>query len=61
MFYRVKVEERGNGDLVTIRRVLVLHVYKEGVEVEALDFELSALGATSLCDEVRWLDWKHDS
>jgi len=60
-FYRVKVEERGSDDPADICRVLVLHVYRDGVEVETLDFALSAAGARSLFDEVRWLEWKSGS
>jgi hypothetical protein len=57
-FYRLKVEDRGNGEAAEMRRVLVLRVYRDGVEVEAIEFDLSPLGARSLLDEVRWLEWK---
>ena len=56
-FYRVKVEERGGGD-GTVRRVLVLHVYRDGVEAEAHEYELSDTGCHGLVDEVRWLEWR---
>jgi hypothetical protein len=57
-FYRVKVEERDSGSPDTHLRVLALHVYRDGVEAEALDFELSRHGARDLLDEVRWLEWR---
>jgi hypothetical protein len=60
-FYRVKVEERDLGQPDQHLRVLALHVYRDGVEAEALDFELSPLGARGLLDEVRWMEWKTDS
>jgi hypothetical protein len=60
-FYRVKVEERDRGNPGQHLRVLALHVYRDGVEAEALDFELSPLGARGLLDEVRWIEWKTDS
>ena len=55
--YRIKVEERA-GERADPLRVLALHVYKDGLEVRAFDFELSPAGARSLLDEVRWLEWK---
>jgi hypothetical protein len=60
-FYRVKVEERDGGSPDRHLRVLALRVYRDGVEAEALDFELSPLGARGLLDEVRWLEWKSAS
>jgi len=57
-FYRVKVEERGGGD-GTVRRVLVLHVYRDGVEAEALEYELSDAGSHGLVDEIRWQEFQH--
>ena len=60
-FYRVKVEERGGGNPGHPLRVLALHVYRDGVEAEGLDFDLSPLGARGLLDEVRWIEWKSES
>jgi len=57
----VKVEERNGGLPDRHLRVLALHVYRDGVEAEALDFELSPLGARGLLDEVRWLEWRGGS
>jgi hypothetical protein len=57
-FYRVKVEERDGADPGQPARVLALHVYRDGVEAEALAFDLSEHGARDLLDEVRWLEWK---
>lgn len=57
-FYRVKVEERGRGD-GTSRQVLVLHVFRDGVEAEALDFELTPTGSRGLVDEVNWLEFRY--
>ncbi len=59
--YRIKVDERGGGERDDPRRVLALHVYKDGVEVRAFDFDLSPAGARGLMDEVRWLEWKEGS
>ncbi len=61
-FYRVKVEERGRAD-GTSRQVLALHFFRNGVEAEALDFELTPSGSRGLVDEVRWLEFRygHDS
>lgn len=59
--YRIKVEERDVGESDDRRRVLALHVYKDGVEVGAFDFELSPAGGRGLMDEVRWLEWKEGS
>jgi hypothetical protein len=59
-FYRVRVEERGGGPGRPLR-VLALHFYRDGVEVEALEFELSPSGARGLLDEVRWLEWRAGS
>jgi hypothetical protein len=56
--YRVKVEERGGTD-GTVRRVLVLHVYRDGVEAEAHEYELSGAGCHGLVDEVRWQEFQH--
>jgi hypothetical protein len=56
--YRIKVEECGSGERGDLRKVLVLHVYRDGVEAETLEFELSAVGARGLLDEMRWLEWK---
>ena len=55
--YRIKVEDRA-GEHGDARRVLALHVYEDGLEIRAFDFELSPAGARSLLDEVRWLEWK---
>ena len=60
-FYRVKVEERDGGSPGRPVRVLALHVYREGIEAEALEFDLSPHGARDLLDEVRWLEWKSGS
>jgi len=57
--YRVKVEPCGSGERDDGRRQLMLHVYRDGVESEALGFELTAAGARALLDEVRWLEWKN--
>jgi hypothetical protein len=57
-FYRVRVEEAGRADDTQARRALVLHVYRDGVEAETIEFELSPVGARSLLDEMRWLEWK---
>ena len=43
-FYRVKVEERDTAG-GTIRQVLVLRVFRDGVETETLDFELTPNGS----------------
>lgn len=59
-FYRVRVEDRG-GSPGRPLRVLALHFYRDGVEAEALDFELSPTGARGLLDEVRWLEWRAGS
>jgi hypothetical protein len=56
-FYRVKVEERASSDGTV--PVLVLHVYRDGIEVETLDFDLSPSGSQGLIDEVRWLEFRH--
>ncbi len=57
--YRVKVEPRGTGEHAEqVGKLLVLHVYQGGVEVDTLDFELTEAGARGLLDEVRWLEWK---
>lgn len=56
-FYRVKVEEPGVAEGPGARRALVLRVYRDGVEVEAVTFDLSASGAQGLLDEVRYLEW----
>jgi hypothetical protein len=57
--YRVKVEPRGTGEHgEDMGRLLVLHVYQGGVEIDTLDFELTETGARGLLDEVRWLEWK---
>jgi hypothetical protein len=57
-FYRVRVEEAGRADDAQSRRILVLHVYRDGIEAETIEFELSPVGARGLLDEVRWLEWK---
>jgi hypothetical protein len=57
-FYRVKVEERESGD-GTIRQVLVLRVFRDGVETETLDFELTPSGSRELIDEVGWLEFRY--
>ncbi len=57
--YRVKVEPRGTGEHgEDLGRLLVLHVYQAGVEIDTLDFEPTEPGARGLLDEVRWLEWK---
>jgi hypothetical protein len=57
--YRVKVEPRGAGEHgEDLGKLLVLHVYQGGVEIDTLDFELTETGARGLLDEVRWLEWK---
>jgi hypothetical protein len=57
--YRVKVEPRGTGEHGgDLGKLLVLHVYQGGVEIDTLDFELTETGARGLLDEVRWLEWK---
>jgi hypothetical protein len=57
--YRVKVEPRGTGEHgEDLGKLLVLHVYQGGVEIDTLDFELTETGARGLLDEVRWLEWK---
>ncbi len=57
--YRVKVEPRGTGEHgEDMGKLLVLHVYQGGVEIDTLDFELTETGARGLLDEVRWLEWK---
>jgi len=62
LFYRINVEERGGaGDRGEPRRILVLHAYQSGVEVETVAFDLSAVGARNLFHEVRWLEWKNES
>jgi hypothetical protein len=57
-FYRVKVEERDTAD-GTIRQVLVLRVFRDGVEAETLDFEPTPSGSRELVDEVRWLEFRY--
>ncbi len=59
--YRIKVEEREADARQDRETVLALHVYKDGVEIRAFDFELSPAGARGLIDEVRWLEWKDGS
>jgi len=54
--YRIKVEERGRND-GEWRQTLVLHVYRDGVEAETIEFDLTDVGARTLVDEMRWLEW----